>query len=251
MNKLHKAVNILKYKLSKASSGMGMYGQMDYEKHKLLVFNAIRWGSCRKEPETVEWIETFGKGDVAYDVGACVGSYSLIMSKYAREVYAFEPAVFNFNILTKNILHNLEEGLIENNIYPMNVALASKTEMGTFNYQSLKDGSSLHSLGNTLNTHGAFTPVLSQKMLAIPIDGLVSIFGAPLPNHIKIDVDGNEKDVLRGASETLKDRRLKSVLVEVYGSTKDEVVRMMEGNGFEPEKAGMHSGSENLIFRRK
>lgn len=252
MNKLDKAVNILKYKLSQAGSGVGIYGQMDYEKHKLLMFNAIRWRTCRKEPETVEWIETFGRGDVAYDVGACVGGHSLIMSKYVREVYAFEPAVFNFNILTKNILHNLKEGLISNNIYPVNVALSSKTEMGTFNYQSLEDGSSFHSLNNTVNPNGKFVPVLSQKMLSIPIDSFVSVFGAPFPNHIKIDVDGNEKDVMEGASETLKDKRLRSVLVEVDFSNKDEVVRMMESKGLMlDKKGGRQAVSDNFIFRRK
>lgn len=68
------------------------YGELDYNKGKFYMFDSIRTHSYAKEPETVRWIETFNKKDIAYDIGANVGAYSLIMSKYSKEVYAFEPA---------------------------------------------------------------------------------------------------------------------------------------------------------------
>src|SRR5262245_25440744 len=55
----------------------------------------LRLRSCYKEPETVEWIEKFVReNDVFYDIGANVGAYSLIASRFANgkaTVYAFEP----------------------------------------------------------------------------------------------------------------------------------------------------------------
>lgn len=230
-----------------------IYGKLDYTKHKLLVYNMIRANSCTKEPETVEWIEGFEKNDVVYDVGANIGAYSLIMSKYAEEVYSFEPAVFNFSILTKNIIENVKKGLIENNIIPMNIALSSKTNIGEFNYGSLEDGTSIHMFGSKINQHGkTFEPELSQKILAVSIDDLIDVFGALVPTHLKIDVDGNELDVLNGAKKTLKNKKLKSILVEITFSKKGEETRkFIEDNGFELlEKSKRSMDFANHIFIR-
>jgi FkbM family methyltransferase len=176
------------------------------------------------------------------------------MSKYAREVYAFEPAVFNFNILEKNIIENYGKGLIENNVVPLNIALSSSTEIGSFNYGSLEEGTSVHMLGAAVNQHGRqFAPKLAQKMLAMRLDDMVKIFRAPVPNHIKIDVDGSELDVIRGAKETLLNRDVKSVLVEItYANRGQETRRLVEESGFELAKKSERSSEfANHIFFRK
>jgi hypothetical protein len=125
--KFYKGMNIVKNKLSSVGKHLEIWGRLDYEKYVLVMFNANRWRSCRKEPKTVEWIETFSPSDISYDIGACVGSYSLLMSKYCKEVFAFEPASFNFNILSKNILENLNRKLTLNNIHQFNVAISDST----------------------------------------------------------------------------------------------------------------------------
>jgi len=59
----------------------------------------VRLKSCRKEPETVNWIETFFKeGQVLYDIGANIGAYTLVAASFfdgKLRVYAFEPAFQN------------------------------------------------------------------------------------------------------------------------------------------------------------
>ena len=58
----------------------------------------------------------------------------------------------------------------------------------------------------------------------------------PFPNHIKIDVDGNEPLIVKGMKDTLKDKRLKSVLIELSDniSEKDtkEIIDLFVKNGF-------------------
>src|SRR5437879_5933266 len=44
-----------------------------------------------KEPETIEWIRSFGPDDVFYDIGANVGIYSIFAGVRCRKIYAFEP----------------------------------------------------------------------------------------------------------------------------------------------------------------
>ena len=51
-------------------------------------------------------------------------------------------------------------------------------------------------------------------MLSTTVDEFVRDYAPPFPNHIKLDVDGNEEQILRGAAATLSDPRLRSLLVE-------------------------------------
>jgi hypothetical protein len=41
------------------------------------------------------------------------------------------------------------------------------------------------------------------------------------PNHLKIDVDGLEDNVITGGAQTLQAQRLKSILIEVSGKLGD------------------------------
>ena len=60
-----------------------------------------------KEPETLEWINSFHPNSVFFDVGANIGLYSIYAAKSVNaEVYCFEPSVFNLPILAKNIYLN-------------------------------------------------------------------------------------------------------------------------------------------------
>lgn len=95
---------------------MNIVEKIDYERYDIwLNINSqteykVRLNSCKKEPDTVEWIENFLQvGDVFYDIGANVGVYSFVASKYFQQevkIYAFEPAFMNFNQLCKNIYIN-------------------------------------------------------------------------------------------------------------------------------------------------
>jgi hypothetical protein len=56
---------------------------------------------------------------------------------------------------------------------------------------------------------------LEQAVLVFSVDDFIDRFSPPFPTHIKIDVDGVEEHILRGATRTFADLRLKSLLVEV------------------------------------
>ena len=62
-----------------------------------------------KEPETLAWIDSFTDNSIFMDIGANVGIYSCYAAKMkSSKVYAFEPSVFNLEMLARNItLHNL------------------------------------------------------------------------------------------------------------------------------------------------
>ncbi|MCK5579873.1 MAG: FkbM family methyltransferase [Candidatus Omnitrophica bacterium] len=212
--------------------------KMDYGKADIFldlsssIEKDVRLHSCVKEPETIEWIETFIKpGDVLFDIGANVGAYSLVTSKHLKDdvqVYAFEPSFLNFPQLCKNIhLNKCGEAII-----PLNIALAGRTTVDYFYYQNLIPGGALHNLGEAIDyKHETFDAAFKQTVLSYAMDDLIESFDLPVPNHIKLDVDGIEKEILDGAQKTLLNPALKSVLVEA-GDDKDDIVKCLIENGF-------------------
>ena len=80
-----------------------------------------------------------------------------------------------------------------------------------------------------------------------------------VPNHIKIDVDGNELLVLKGAKQTLGNSKLKSILIELYKdhSEFNECIEIIKSNNFVLSEAS-HSPiydkdnlrTDNYIFIR-
>ncbi len=56
-----------------------------------------------KEPETLEWIETFQDTEILWDIGSNVGVYSLYAAMKGHSVLAFEPSPSNYYLLSRNI----------------------------------------------------------------------------------------------------------------------------------------------------
>ena len=60
-----------------------------------------------KEPETLEWIDSFERDSVFWDIGANIGLYSIYAGKTKHcRTFAFEPSVFNLEFLARNIYLN-------------------------------------------------------------------------------------------------------------------------------------------------
>ena len=60
-----------------------------------------------KEPETLEWIDNFPPESVLWDIGANIGLYSCYAAKARScKVFAFEPSIFNLELLARNIYLN-------------------------------------------------------------------------------------------------------------------------------------------------
>ena len=222
-----------------------------------LEFN-VRLHSCKKEPETIEWIESFVKeGDVFYDIGANVGAYSLVASKVTKgqaKVYAFEPGFPTFAQLCRNIMINqCEESLIA-----LPIALSDRTELNGFNYsalEGLRSGGALHSVGESIDQDGKpFTPAWRQTILCYRLDDLIETMRLPFPNHMKVDVDGHELAILRGAEKTLSNSCLRSLLIEINEqlSSAEEIMNLLSRKGFIFSSKRKTTGTTtNVIFIRE
>ena len=97
-------------------------------------------------------------------------------------------------------------------------------------------GGALSSVAEAVDWKGKpFNASFKQSMIGFSVDDFVRKFNPLFPNHIKIDVDGIESKIIKGAETTLSDRRVKSILVELDSSRESYCREVMESM----EKAGM------------
>jgi len=207
-----------------------------------------------KEPDTIAWINTMKEGDVLFDVGANMGQYSLLAAKRGVKVHAFEPESQNFALLCKNIAINK----MDKKVTPWPLALTDRFGPDSFFVTQLTAGNSCNSFGESVNYH------LEQKQFAftqgcygVRLDFIASELA--LPTHIKIDVDGFEHKVIKGAEVALG--VAKSVLIEINTALPEHLalIEDMKKFGLYPDletaeqarrKDGPFKGIGNYIFYR-
>jgi FkbM family methyltransferase len=166
-----------------------------------------------KEPDTIAWIASFEPGDVLLDVGANVGMYTIwAAATRDTQVIAFEPESQNYALLNANILWN---GL-GNKVTAYCTALSDEIGFDKLHLSGFLPGGSCHNYGEKLDYKlEPLTPVYSQGCNSTTLDAFIAGGHMPVPKHIKIDVDGIEHKVIKGAGRTLEEPALESVLVEL------------------------------------
>ena len=164
-----------------------------------------------KEPETLEWIDTFKKKSVFRDIGANIGLYSCYAVKRADcQVYAFEPSVFNLELLAKNIYLNS----LSDKIVIISLPLFDNLAVRSFYMMAKEWGGALSNFGESVDHDGLpKTSVFKYKTVGMSIDQAESLLNLAKPNYIKIDVDGIEHLILKGGEKVLLNT--KELLIEV------------------------------------
>ena len=211
-----------------------------------------------KEKDTIEWIESFEENSVFWDVGANVGTYSLYAAT-SRPVMtlAFEPLAANYHVLNRNI--QLNE--LCNRVQAYCVAFSKDTQLGILSSPVPTMGAAINQFGTSceVSRYWEGNAICSEQgMIGISIDDFVERFHPSFPNFIKMDVDGLEVEILHGAKKTLKDQRLKSLLVELNLTARDEydcALLLLQKAGFTLVSSGERQGTKsqvasNHIFKR-
>jgi len=150
------------------------------------------------EPDTVELFRTIASNSkVILDVGANIGCTALLFGEMSENVYAFEPSKTTFGFLEKNISNS---GL--KNIFPVNMGLGAESGEYTLTFSpSNRSGGFVSNLTQATTRHTVENIVIRQ------MDEVVNSLNISRVDFIKIDVEGFEGNVLRGAEQTLANYR--------------------------------------------
>ena len=148
-------------------------------------------GTYEREKQLV--LERFvSPGMIVVDAGANAGYYTLAFSRWVGpegRVFALEPFAEN----ARNLLRHVSLNRLEN-ITLVQAALSSRPGLGGFEIAQSNSMGSLTASGKYL------VPVMS-------VDDLVAHHGVPVPDVIKMDVEGGESAALEGAKNVLAARK--------------------------------------------
>jgi len=192
-----------------------------------------------KEPETLDWIDKLPKNCTLWDVGANVGLYSIYAAKKREcRVVAFEPSVFNLELLARNLfLNGLQERV---SIVPL--ALSDKMAANQLRMTTTEWGGALSSFGQNFGWDGGtIDQAFSFPTLGVSMDEAVSLLRLVPPDFIKMDVDGIEHIILRGGSRVLAGVR--GILLEIndgFAAQAEESRHLLQGAGLKL-KAKLHA----------
>lgn len=127
-------------------------------------------------------------GDTVYDIGAHVGFYSVLAASLVGQsgsVYAFEPYPRNIAYLRRHVdMNHLDQ------VKVVELAVSDRTGVAHFSQGASSSMGSLSSDGG-------------YEVGTVSLDDWVFTQHNPVPKLLKIDVEGGEGDVLRGAKSIL------------------------------------------------
>ena len=153
----------------------------------------LRYGAYEKSQ--LFFLRDVSRGGVFLDIGANTGSYSLFMSRYEKEIHAFEPyepVLKKFRtLLAKNGIRNVI-------IHP--VGLGERHEHLTFQ-KPPDDNMMLGSFAFVFNTGS------HDQLEIVTGDAALKEFGVTDVELIKMDIEGFERPALKGLKDTLASSR--------------------------------------------
>lgn len=207
-----------------------------------------RLHDLKGERETLmDLLSDVSEGEVFYDIGANVGIYSCLVGSAGKDcdVYSFEPHPVNVDALERNLMQNG----VESEIFQ----LALADEEGTFELSS--EGSEAGLGEHSLDTTGTESTVpVEVKQL----DTLREERDLPIPNVVKIDVEGAELDVVEGATDTFSEPECRTIYCEVhperiesFGGSYDTLKDRLTDLGFHLEISGQDVGGRKMVKATK
>ena len=194
---------------------------------------------------------------VFWDIGANIGLYSIYAAvKFKNtEIISFEPSTSNTRTLSRNISINNFKSKIS--IFPL--ALSDKENIiSYFNETTFSEGGSISNFNSNIDYRGEIVKENQIKnkynLFGTSIDNLILNKILKVPNYIKIDVDGIEHLILKGAENLLKDKNLRELLIEMnptYEKQYELISKIMEKNNFKKEASLNNRVMNDINYKLK
>lgn len=162
------------------------------------------------ESNLIEWCKQFGDPEkVMLDIGSHTGIYSISLSPYFNQIYAFEPQKMTYYALCGSVAlsayHNIE---------CINNGLGSEDQVGECDLHIISEDGG----GSTVLSNVSSNVLKKEKIYIKTLDS----FHLKNIGFIKMDIEGNELNALKGALNTLSDSNYPRILFEKNKNDKDD-----------------------------
>jgi FkbM family methyltransferase len=204
-----------------------------------------------REDEIIEHF-TPKQGDIVIDIGAHIGRYTIIASKRVGmngKVVAIEASPSNFEMLNRNIQLNQLTNIISLN----HVVYSKEAKIKLY----LPGQESGHTIYNTIISDRATNEKFVETN-ANTLDYLLQSNGIKQEqiNWIKIDVEGAEFEVLKGATNVLSNSKDIALLIEIHNLRDStnlyrSIVEFLNLYNFNIEFEKTYENGEKHIILRK
>jgi FkbM family methyltransferase len=155
-------------------------------------------------------------GDIVFDVGANVGTWAMtVLDKCPRvEMHLFEPLFETYQTLLVNLSRQSSRG----RLVPIPLGLGSKESIRTFfRYEDAPSWSTFHRRVR-VETECNLRPPKPRSVFTTTLDRYVKQSDLNRIHFLKIDVEGAELEVLKGAEQLLHAGKIDYLQFE-YGGT--------------------------------
>jgi FkbM family methyltransferase len=190
------------------------------------------------EPE-VKHVFRPKQGEVVIDVGAHIGAYTISAARIVGKkglVVALEPDPENFDLLSMNIKLN---------------KLSNVIALRTAAYES--DGTSIMHRSEGSGTHSLVRIpekfIGEIKVPTVTLDTLVRRFNLDRVDWLKIDVEGAELCVLKGASSALE--IVRNLIAEVWNENQNGVFGILKQRGYKITVLSEYVGGKYILAQRQ
>ena len=182
------------------------------------------WYCGLHEPSDMAFVlHSLRPGDLFVDIGANIGSYTILASQAGARVVSFEPIPSTYTRLRQNIALNDVGHIVDARCQGVS------SQEGTLIFTCNSD---------TTNHVVRDEDIEDIEKCKVPVTTIDSSLQNQVPNIIKIDVEGHESEVLKGAAKTLQSPDLRAIIMETngsgsaYGIKDEDLVLLLESYGF-------------------
>lgn len=158
--------------------------------------------------------------DVFFDVGSCIGEYSVWLGRKGYRCFAFEPVLSSYEMITKNIALNK----LQNKVTAFNYGLGDKPAIEHFKVHAVNLGASRRVDSVTEHTTKVEIKTLDDVYETLGLKPSAKIL-------MKVDIEGMEVEMLRGAQHFLKHFDNITLIIEEKISGSQRIRETLEGMG--------------------
>jgi FkbM family methyltransferase len=189
----------------------------------------------------LDWIDSFEKDCIFFDVGASFGTetlYAALKKDGPQKIVSFDLDLeSSFNLAYNIKLNNISN--VEHYLFALSDGFKFNSYRCVTQYYCIEGRRQYDNV--------------DYKTIAISMDKFIEITNI-FPDYIKIDVDGAEERIIAGMEHAIKNDKLRSVVIEVSDKSEPVICNFFHKAGFRIELERTFEteeiGCKNIIFKR-